>query len=276
MKETIFYLEGRGGIYIYHFFLYNLSSLYYILNGNYGLRGKSGTCVLLDNKSKVVHNPSKDLSFPIKIHMKNIIPFQREAFEIIKDKFELVEDLSSINNDYEIVSVYGDTCEKSIGDNRNVTIPFLRELFLERCQHGLIKGKRVYITRKNSESQHYGVLKRCVTNENDFVKMLEKYNIELIQLEDFSMSKKIELFMESELIISPHSGCLTLLMFSNINSKIIEILNKGTTGFPHNHYIDISSILGINYNRYSDINEDRNGNFTLNIREFEKYLLTLI
>ena len=276
MKETIFYLEGRGGKWLYHFFLYNLSSLHYILNGIYNLRGQSGASVLLDDKSKVVDIPSKELSFPIKIHMKDIIPFQREAFEIIKDEFELVEDLSLINNDYEIISVYGDTCNHSIGDNRKVTIPFLRELFVKRCQHDLIKGKRIYITRKNSESQHNGVVKRCMMNENEFTRMLEKYNIELIQLEDFSMSEKIKLFMESELIISPHSGCLTLLMFSNINCKIIEILNEGTTNFTHNHYIDTCDILGISYNKYSDIIEDSNGNFTLNIEEFEKYLLTII
>jgi len=28
-KETIFYLEGRGGQYIFHFFIYNLGGLYH-------------------------------------------------------------------------------------------------------------------------------------------------------------------------------------------------------------------------------------------------------
>jgi len=32
MKETIFYLEGRGGMYLYHFIVYNLGGLYYIIN----------------------------------------------------------------------------------------------------------------------------------------------------------------------------------------------------------------------------------------------------
>jgi hypothetical protein len=90
------------------------------------------------------------------------------------------------------------------------------------------------------------------------------------------MLDKIKLFMESELIISPHSGCLTLLMFSNINTKVIEILNKGTDSFPHNHHIDTCKILGINFNRYSNIDEDQNGNFVLNMVEFEKYLIELL
>ncbi len=277
MKETIFYLEGRGGRWIYHFFLYNLSGLYYIINEIYNYRGSSGTSVLLHDASKIVEKPSiKELTFPIKIHMKDIVPFQKETFDIIKDKVELIEDLSCINYDYEIVSIYGDTCEKSIGDNRTVTIPFLRNLFLERCHYHLIKGKRIYVTRKNSEPQHYGTLKRHILNEEELIKLLNKYNIEYIQLEEYSMLDKIKLFMESELIISPHSGCLTLLMFSNINSTVIEILNKGTDGFSHVHHIDTCNILGLNYKRYSNINEDQNGNFVLNMDEFEKYLIELL
>jgi hypothetical protein len=277
MKETIFYLEGRGGRWIGHFLLYNLSGLYYILNENYNHRGRPNTSVLLDDTSKIVDKPTcKELIFPIKIYMKDVIQFQKETFEIIKDKFELIEDLTQFNNNYEIISIYGDTCEHSVGDNRNITIPFLRNLILERCHFNLIKGKRIYITRKNSEPHHYGTLKRHMLNESEFINILNKYNIEYIQLEEYSMLNKIKLFMESELIISPHSGCLTLLMFSNINSKVIEIMNKGTNGFPHNHHIDTCKILGINHNRYSNIKEDNNGNFILNMVEFEKYLINLL
>ena len=57
MKNTIFYLEGRGGMYIYHFFMYNLSSLYFIENKIYNLRGEINSSVLLNDKSKIVENP---------------------------------------------------------------------------------------------------------------------------------------------------------------------------------------------------------------------------
>jgi hypothetical protein len=89
MKETIFYLEGRGGMYLFHFFIYNLAGLYYITNGIYNKR--SNDSILFDDKTKLVNIPT-NISNPIKIHMKNIIPFQREAFEIIKDKFELIDE----------------------------------------------------------------------------------------------------------------------------------------------------------------------------------------
>jgi hypothetical protein len=276
MKETIFYLEGRGGMYLYHFFIYNLGGLYYIMNNVYNNRGKHNSSVLFDDISKITDIPH-NISNPIKIHMKNVLPFQREAFDIIKDKFELIEDLSRIQ-DYEIVSIYGETCVKDdYSDNPTIIFPFLRNLFLERCNFKMIKGKRIYITRKLSESQHSGILRRYMLNENEFMENMKKYNVEFIQLENYNTLEKIKLFMESETIISTHSSCLTLLLFANKNCNIIEICNKGTIGtIQHNHYVNISNIIGLNYNKYSNIAEDDNGNFILNLDEFETFLNKII
>ena len=274
MKQTIFYLEGRGGMYLYHFFVYNLGGLLYIINKKYNIRIPN-TSALLEDKSKIVSAPTTEIQFPIKIHMKDVLPFQREAFEIIKDNFVLVEDLNTIP-DYEIVSIYGEPSITNLVENPKIIFPFLRDLFSQKFNNEIIKGKRIFITRKNSESQHNGILKRYILNENDLKNMLNKYNFEFIQLEEYKTDEKIKLFMESDIIVSSHSGSLTFSLFANKNTKIIEILNKGTIGFSHNHYIDICNILGLNYNRYSNIIEDRNGNFNINVIDFEKYLLGLL
>jgi hypothetical protein len=260
-------------MYLFHFFIYNLAGLYYITNGIYNKR--SNDSVLFDDKTKLVNIPT-NISNPIKIHMKNIIPFQREAFEIIKDKFELIEDLNTIK-DYEIVSIYGCVaygCDSSM--NYQSIYLFLRNLFFENMKYSVIPGKRVYITRKNSELQHNGTLKRYIFNENEFIESLKKFNIEFIQLEEYNTFDKIKLFMESEIIISPHSGCLTFLLFTNKKTNIIEILKNGTTGSYHNNYLDLCKDLGLQYNRYSNINEDYNGNFNMNIKDFEIFLAGFI
>jgi capsular polysaccharide biosynthesis protein len=279
MPETIFYLEGRGGKYLYHFILLNLGGLYYILNKNYNVRGEPNTSVLLEDTYKVVSIPSNPITFPIKIYMKDIIPFQREAFEIIKDKFELIEVLPQ-HSDYEIVSIYGElTADNSslhICNNATNIYPFIRDLFIEKLNYNIIPKKRIFITRKNSECQHNGHLKRIIINESQVIDSLKKYNFEYIQLEDYTTYEKIKLFMESELIISSHSGGLVFSLFANKNAKIIEILNNGTSEFTHRHYIDICNTLGLNYNRYSNITEDMNGNFELNITKFEEYLINHI
>ena len=274
MKETIFYLEGRGGMYLYHFFVYNLGGLLYIINKKYNIRIPN-TSALLEDKSKIVSAPTTEIQFPIKIHMKDVLPFQREAFEIIKDNFVLVEDLNTIP-DYEIVSIYGEPSITNLVENPKIIFPFLRDLFSQKFNNEIIKGKRIFITRKNSESQHNGILKRYILNENDLKNMLNKYNFEFIQLEEYKTDEKIKLFMESDIIVSSHSGSLTFSLFSNKNTKIIEILNNGTQGFPHDHYINICNVLNLNYNRYSNINEDQNGNFNINVLDFEKYLLDLL
>ena len=106
--------------------------------------------------------------------------------------------------------------------------------------------------------------------------MLRKYNFDFIQLEDYNMNGKIKLFMESEVIMSSHSGSLTLTLFADKNAKVIEILNQGISGCAHHHYTAICNTLNLNYNRYSRINEGVNGNFNINVDDFEKYLLKLL
>jgi hypothetical protein len=66
MPETIFYLEGRAQQYLYHFIVYNLGGLYYILNNIYNVRGHPNTSCLLEDGSKIVSTPSNPITFPIK------------------------------------------------------------------------------------------------------------------------------------------------------------------------------------------------------------------
>jgi len=52
----------------------------------------------MEDTSKHCRNPepTTSIKYPIKIYMKDILPFHREAFEIIKDKYELVENSVTI------------------------------------------------------------------------------------------------------------------------------------------------------------------------------------
>lgn len=267
MKETIFHLENRKGMYMYHFIYYNLAGLYYIEHKLYNIKGDDATKhgSTFPILSKVVSNPSHEVTYPIKIHMNDIKPFHREAFEMIKDKFILVEDLNTL--DYEVVNIYGGYVNKDL----NIIVPYIRNLFISK-----VKGcpqKNIYITRKFTSKFHNNILKRYMINEEAFLQEFQD-KFEYIILEDLSFKEKIELFMNSKNIISTHSGGLSFITFCNKDTNIIEVLNNGTSGFPHNHYSDISAVLKLsNYRRYTNINEDKNGNFNLNINDFNKYLL---
>lgn len=274
MKQTIFYLEGRGNTWIYHFFVYMLGGLYYITNKQYNIRLPDS--LQMEDTSKHVPEPTTQIQYPIKIHMRDILPYHREAFEIIKDKFELVEDLS-IYEDYEIVSIYGETViQNSECDHPHEIFGFLRNLFLEHMPpFKKIPGKRVFITRKHSEKYHYGVLKRYILNEQEIMEKLAPYGFEYIQLEDLNTFDKIRLFMEAEVILSSHSSALTFTMFCDKTTKIIEIMNNGMVGVPHEHINSICHTLNLDFYRYSNIAEDYYGNFNLDFNPFEEFLQSI-
>ena len=285
--KKIYYLMERGNTYLYHFIIFNLGGLAnIILNIESSLTDKSELSYpwpappCFSDKSKLI---SKELDekikdiYPIPIYMKCKCKFQQEAFEIISDKFTLITDISH-EKDYCIKQIYGVRCTEAsnyIGDNLEVYVPFLRNLFLSRIHNRIFDKKMIYIMR--------GGKIRCVLNEEELItNVLKKYNIQNIRLEDYSFEDKIRLFNSASLVISPLSSALTFSIFANEKTRILELRNKGritpleTGGFgfkePTHHYSSITDILNLSYHRYSNFVEDPNGNFKINTEDFDKYL----
>ena len=200
--------------------------------------------------------------------MNDVKQFHREAFEIIKDKFILIEDINSLH-DYEVVNIYGGRWLKDL----NLIAPYIRNLFIARIKNNSDR-KNIFLTRKVSNQFHNGIMKRYMRNEVDLLEKFKIYDFEYIVLEELSFKTKIQIFMCAKNIISTHSGALCFITFCNKDTNIIEIVNKGTHGFDHRHYADISSVLYlINYKKYNNIQEDKEGNFFLNINDFEQFYL---
>lgn len=276
-------MHNRGNQYLYHFIILQLGSLYYIFNNLKLPTGKDtiGKCEFkkINNLTEIEKENIKnvDNKKKIKIFFDNpLLDFHKETFELLNEDIKLIYK-NDIKENYYFEECYGTTIiNNNLGDNLENILPFLRNLFLSKVNFNF-NNKRIFITRKNSENQHNGVLKRCILNEDEFIeKILKKYNFEYIQLENYNFKEKIELFNTSSIILSTHSGALTFSLFANKKGKIIEILNKGTRGFPHNHYSNITNILNINYFNYKNIIEDNNGNFNININDFDNYLKSIV
>jgi hypothetical protein len=262
MTQTIFHLEDRGGQWIFHFIYFNLPGLYYIEQETYDIIGCDSRGSTFPHKDKLVTRPSSRPEFPIYVHLNNIQPYQREAFDIIKSKFILCEDLTKFT-DYEVVNIYGGEANLS---NVHLYIPFIQSLFTEFITP-ISTYDYIYISRKNSNIFHYGTLKRHMLNEIDFMLQV-KHKVKYICLEDLSFKEKIELFMNAKMIISSHSGALSFIIFCR-NANVFEIRNKGTRGFSHSQYEHISNIVpSVSYVNYMNINEDINGNYSLDIVDF--------
>lgn len=278
--SIVHFIEGRGQGHIGHFILFQLGSLYYILNDLKCPRGPDNTSICFHDKTKIigydlVYDSKYIKSYPIIITIANLHIYIIEAFDLISNKITLVTDLK--NDDYKIMSIYGETCmnRNTVTDNFDNIIPFLRQLYsgcmsFDKCY------KRIFITRNGSEKYHDGLKRRLVLNESELFNMLEKYGFIYINLEHLSFGQKIKLFSECNIIMGPHSGGLTFSIWANKGAKIIEIVNNGTRGgVCKHHYKEICRVLGIHHDTYTNILEDDDGNFTIDVDKFETYVKLL-
>ncbi len=245
--NPVFFLEDRlGSTVLYHFIVLNLGGLYYIEQ----------------------YLKNNNLSYPLDIYidsngiLKKVI---KDAFYILRDKFILLDTLPT---DRTIVNIYGESCSTNhICDNPTIIFPYLRELFLSRIVNTTTNlPKRVFIGRRLSNTNNatvHNITIRSVINEEHFISKLKDYNIDAIYLEQLNFIDKVLLFMNAELIISTNSSALTCLLWCNTNVKIIEIINNPVRNGEGLHYKLLSDTLGLKYYRFSDINDDSNGNFII-------------
>jgi hypothetical protein len=101
-------------------------------------------------------------------------------------------------------------------------------------------GERIYISRNKQKL-------RYVKNEEDLLKILEKYGFKKLYTEDMSYEQQIATFSKAKYLISPHGAGLTNILFMQKNTNIMEIATTPTTQNPATFYFKLASFLDINY-----------------------------
>jgi hypothetical protein len=271
---VIYYLQNWDWVFIYHFLYYSLGGLRHLINND---RNNEKLILylpyLVENKNEIdkemilkITNSTHDIDYPINmtgVFPSSIVNLYHQMFSCLKEKISILYtlqgvDLSTIN----IISFPGEHCGCFV-PNENPY--FLRNLFLSSFPEFSIKsGKRIYITRKNSEfvSRHNGVKKRHVLNEDELMDKLKHLDFQFIQLEDYSFEQKVEVFATSEIIISPNGGGLSFIVFANEKTKIIELFPKYNFGeygqtyeanYNHRQFLHVADILKLDYTRFHDM-----------------------
>lgn len=255
MNNIYYCIQDRGYMWMQHWFTYMVGGLRHIKTDTYPIK-----------------------IFFSKTFMNTDFNFQQyhlETFELIKDKY-IVE---NPNNNSIVISNYGEPT--SVDKVDPATNYFLRDLFLSRINlPDFDENSLIYITRKNSHilnPGNEGISRRQVLNEYEIIPELEKLGFKFIQLEDYSLEEKIKLFYKSRIIISPNSGGLTMSLFANKKTKIIEIMPENVG--QYDWYKNICNDLNISFERYSNVNiignyQEYNGpwNFTLDKNHFIEWV----
>lgn len=100
------------------------------------------------------------------------------------------------------------------------------------------EGKNYYISR-------YLASKRKIVNENEIIKMLEKYNYNIIYCENLTFEQQIKIFSNAKNIIAPQGAGLTNLFWSQKGINILELSTQVVQPFFHK----LADTKGINFFR---------------------------
>jgi capsular polysaccharide biosynthesis protein len=102
-------------------------------------------------------------------------------------------------------------------------------------------GRRLFVSRGDAGW-------RRVANEDELAGVLEERGFEIVECARLPLARQIELFAEAEIVVGPHGGGMTNLLFSPPGTKVLELFSV-TAAQGDSNYRVIASHLGQPYAR---------------------------
>lgn len=291
-NRVIFYIEHRGQDWIFHWMVYVISGLRYV-NTNLSRNGNGCNWgSLRASNVNIGKEQNVDLYDPLNVkppfyicfkNVKKFLDFQKETLDLIKDEFIVLME-SDIKFDDIIIFNYG---EKILDNPYHISLDgykFIKNLFLPKINLATSKhkNKKYYLSRskshlldanRNDSNARNGAnaRRRQILNEIELSEKLKEFGIETIFLEDYQIKEKIDIFNNSDLIISPNSGGLTFTIFSTENTKIIEINVENPNQISH-QYKDQCHAFNVPYYKYTTQKIDEDDNMMIDIKDFCNFI----
>ncbi|MEM7761150.1 MAG: glycosyltransferase family 61 protein, partial [Cyanobacteria bacterium P01_A01_bin.40] len=98
------------------------------------------------------------------------------------------------------------------------TIKFLRQTFLPQVSLTKTSKQKIYVSRAKAKN-------RQLINEAEVSKLLAKQGFKTVFLEELSVLEQVAVFINAEIIVSPHGSGLTNLVFCAPNTKVVELFS---------------------------------------------------
>ena len=114
------------------------------------------------------------------------------------------------------------------------TIQYVRSIVPETP---LRKGGKIYIGRGKSK-------RRRIPEESRIIDWLKTQGFEIIDSGEMSVKDQAAAFAQSELIVAPHGGALTNLLFCRPGTKVVELLSSK---YPNPCYRNLCGVAKLPY-----------------------------
>lgn len=140
---------------------------------------------------------------------------------------------------------------------------FIREIFEPHYNKTIKKGLRFYISRNKDAKT------RRILNEDALLSVLNPLGFITVTMSELSVLAQMNIFSQSDVIISPHGAAMAFMVFGSSDTTIIELRSKQSV---RRHYSHIAWHLEMDY--YSMIcNLDDTGNdLIVDVARLEKFL----
>lgn len=160
--------------------------------------------------------------------------YQRETLDYLKIPLEKIREIGTKPSGY--------LCEQAVlpslpsfpGVVPPETIRYLRSIVPETPQQ---KVRKLYIERGKST-------RRRIPEESRIIDWLKMQGLEIIDCGQMSVRDQAAAFAHAELIVAPHGGALTNLIFCRPGTKIVELLSSE---YPNPCYRNLCGVAKLPY-----------------------------
>jgi capsular polysaccharide biosynthesis protein len=139
-------------------------------------------------------------------------------------------------------------------------VEFLRRCFLSRAELTYDPPRRFYLRRVGHT--------RPILNEKEVMEYFERLGWAIVDTEQLSMARQIQLFAKAEMICAPHGAGLTNLLWCRPGCKVLELC---ASTFLNGVYEGLAECVGANY-RYLVFEGDQEYRSCVDLHAMKKAL----
>jgi len=103
------------------------------------------------------------------------------------------------------------------------SIEYLRQNYLGRSNACNDLTSRIYISRRRVKRRH-------LQNEQELLPILDRYGYRIVELEDWSIERQMQLFSGVTHVVAPHGAGLTNALWMPVGGKVLEIRPSYASG----------------------------------------------